>query len=260
MVDTSLFEAGIVHTYWQSAICFATGVSPGPLGSGHPLSAPYQALPASDGWLTIGASNQSNWLRLVDAIGAPELSEDERFLDNGARMANLPELVEVLTAIFQQRSVAEWLEKLERAGVPAGPVLDIAQMHADPQTLARKMVVDVPHPRHGAVKTIGAPVKFSGMGEAIRRPAPALGEHTKEVLAEIGIAPVERESLPPRAPSPLQARSRERRIHEVLKRLNRELGHEHCNSSFPPCRGRCSRTLLFLPARPPRSNPVSMRS
>ena len=120
MVDTSLFEAGIVHTYWQSAICFATGVSPGPLGSGHPLSAPYQALPASDGWLTIGASNQSNWLRLVDAIGAPELSEDERFLDNGARMANLPELVEVLTAIFQQRSVAEWLEKLERAGRTRG--------------------------------------------------------------------------------------------------------------------------------------------
>jgi crotonobetainyl-CoA:carnitine CoA-transferase CaiB-like acyl-CoA transferase len=191
MVDTSLFEAGIVHTYWQSAICFATGASPGPLGSGHPLSAPYQALPASDGWLTIGASNQSNWLRLVKAIAAPQLAQDERFLDNGARMANLPQLVEVLTDIFQQRTVAEWLEKLERAGVPAGPVLDIAQMHADPQTLARKMVVDVPHPRHGSVKTIGAPVKFSGMGEVIRRPAPSLGEHTEEVLAEIGIAPGE---------------------------------------------------------------------
>ena len=102
MVDTSLFEAGIVHTYWQSAICFATGVSPGPLGSGHPLSAPYQALPASDGWLTIGASNQSNWLRLVEAIAAPQLAQDERFLDNGARMANLPQLVEVLTDIFQR--------------------------------------------------------------------------------------------------------------------------------------------------------------
>jgi crotonobetainyl-CoA:carnitine CoA-transferase CaiB-like acyl-CoA transferase len=191
MVDTSLFEAGIVHTYWQSAICFASGVSPGPLGSGHPLSAPYQAFPASDGWLTIGASNQSNWLRLVEAIGAPELAQDERFLDNGARMANLPKLVEVLTEIFQQRPVAEWLENLERAGVPAGPVLDISQMHADPQTLARKMVVDVPHPRHGSVKTVGAPVKFSGMGEAIRRPAPMLGEHTEEVLAEIGIAPGE---------------------------------------------------------------------
>jgi crotonobetainyl-CoA:carnitine CoA-transferase CaiB-like acyl-CoA transferase len=191
MVDTSLFEAGIVHTYWQSAICFARGVSPGPLGSGHPLSAPYQAFPASDGWLTIGASNQSNWLRLVEAIGAPELAQNERFLDNGARMANLPQLVEVLTQIFQQRTVAEWLVKLERAGVPAGPVLDVAQMHADPQTLARKMVVDVAHPRHGSVKTIGAPVKFSGMGEAIRRAAPALGEHTEEVLAEIGIAPGE---------------------------------------------------------------------
>ncbi len=195
IVDTSLFEAGIVHTYWQSAICFATGVSPGPLGSGHPLSAPYQAFPASDGWLTIGASNQSNWLRLVETIGAPELAQDERFHDNAVRMANLPQLVAALSEIFQRRTVTEWLAALERAGVPAGPVLDIAQMHADPQTLARKMVVDVPHPREGSVKTIGAPVKFSGMGEAIRRPAPGLGEHTAEVLAEIGIAPGEHRKL-----------------------------------------------------------------
>jgi crotonobetainyl-CoA:carnitine CoA-transferase CaiB-like acyl-CoA transferase len=184
MVDTSLFEAGIVHTYWQSAICFATGAPPGPLGSGHPLTAPYQAFSASDGWLTIGASNQSNWLNLVEAIEAPELAKDPRFIDNGARMANLPALVEVLNAIFAKRPVAEWLKRLDAAGVPAGPILDIAQMQSDPQTLARDMVVDVPHPRHGSVKTIGAPVKFSIAEDVIRRHAPALGEHTTEVLAE----------------------------------------------------------------------------
>ena len=187
MVDTSLFEAGIVHTYWQSAICFATGVAPGPLGSGHPISAPYQAFQASDGWMTIGASNQSNWLRLVSAVDAPELADDPRFIDNARRKDNLDALVAILSAIFARDTVATWLDRLEAAGVPAGPVLDIAQMHRDPQAIARKMIVDVPHPRHGSVKTIGAPVKFSGAGDAIRRPAPGLGEHTDEVLRELGL-------------------------------------------------------------------------
>ena len=91
-VDTSLFEAGIIHTYWQSAIRLATGVSPGPMGSAHPLNAPYQAFPTADGWINVGAANQSNWLRLLDAIEAPELAEDPRFADNPGRMGNLDEL------------------------------------------------------------------------------------------------------------------------------------------------------------------------
>jgi crotonobetainyl-CoA:carnitine CoA-transferase CaiB-like acyl-CoA transferase len=188
MVDTSLFEAGIVHTYWQSATCFATGEEPVPLGSGHPLSAPYQALQASDGWITIGASNQSNWLRLVEAIGAPHLAVDQRFIDNAGRMKHLPELVSALNEILRKRTVAEWLERLEAAGVPAGPVLSIGQMHRDPQALARGMVMDVPHPRGGQVRTIGAPVKFSDAGQPLRRGAPLLGEHTRNVMAEIGYA------------------------------------------------------------------------
>ena len=186
VVDTSLFEAGIVHTYWHSAICFAMGQAPGPMGSAHPLNAPYQAFPASDGWITVGAANQENWLRLLGALGAPELRDDPRFTNNAERMRNLSALTETLSPLFQRRSVAEWLQRLEECGVPAGPVLDIAQMHADPQALAREMIVETTHPSAGPVKAIGLPIKFSETPGSVRRAAPLLGQHTREVLREHG--------------------------------------------------------------------------
>ncbi|MFQ5974444.1 MAG: CaiB/BaiF CoA transferase family protein, partial [Alphaproteobacteria bacterium] len=166
-VDTSLFEGAIVHTYWQSAICFATGVSPGPMGSAHPLNAPYQAFETADGWITIGAANQANWLRLVEVVEAPELAGERRFEDNPARMADLDELVAELGPRFRKRTTAEWLDRLEVAGVPAGPVLSIAEMHRDAQTVARGMVTAVPHSRLGTVNTLGLPVKFSATPGAV---------------------------------------------------------------------------------------------
>jgi crotonobetainyl-CoA:carnitine CoA-transferase CaiB-like acyl-CoA transferase len=186
MVDTSLFEAGVVHTYWQSAICLATGISPGPMGSAHPLNAPYQAFPTSDGWINVGAANQKNWETLADAVGASGLKVDPRFRTNADRMANLAALTDLLDATFRGRSTSEWLARLEVAGVPAGPVLSIADMHADPQTRARGMVTSVRHPRLGPVETIGPPVKLSATPAAVRRPAPLLGEHTREVMRSIG--------------------------------------------------------------------------
>jgi len=195
MVDTSLFEAGIVHTYWQSAIAFATGVAPGPMGSAHPLNAPYQAFETADGWITVGAANQANWLRLLDAIGAPGLADDPRFADNAKRMANLPALEEVLSRYFRKRPSAEWLKRLEAAGVPAGPVLDILAMHKDPQTVARDMVVSVAHRRLGAVESLGLPVKFSATPGTVAAGAPVFGEHTREVLAEHGLSKAEIDTL-----------------------------------------------------------------
>lgn len=185
-VDTSLFEAGIVQTYWQAAICLATGISPGPMGTAHPLSAPYQAFETSDGWITVGAANQRNWLALVEAIGAPEIAQDPRFGDNATRMANLRALEEVLAPRFRRRSSAEWLAALASAGVPAGPVASIGDMLADPQTLAREMVTEVHHARLGRVRTIGAPVKLSSTPGSVRRGAPVLGEHSREILLEHG--------------------------------------------------------------------------
>jgi crotonobetainyl-CoA:carnitine CoA-transferase CaiB-like acyl-CoA transferase len=195
MVDTSLFEAGIVHTYWHSAICFATGQAPGPMGSAHPLNAPYQAFPASGGWITVGAANQENWLRLLEALGAPELRDDSRFASNADRMRNLSALTETLSPLFQRRSVAEWLRRLEEFGVPAGPVLDIAQMHADPQALAREMIVETTHPTAGPVKAIGLPIKFSETPGGVYKAAPVLGQHTREVLLEHGFSDSEIDEL-----------------------------------------------------------------
>ncbi|MSO84468.1 MAG: CoA transferase [Rhodospirillales bacterium] len=194
-VDTSLFEAGIVHTYWQSAIAFATGTAPGALGTAHPLNAPYQAFRTSDGWITLGAANQANWLRLVEALAAPELGRDPRFADNASRMKNPQALEAALAPQLARLGSAEWLAKLEAAGVPAGPVLDINQMHRDAQTLAREMVVEVNHPKAGKVKTLGLPVKFSGTPGKVAGPAPTLGQHTREVLAEYGFAEAEIEKL-----------------------------------------------------------------
>ena len=110
-------------------------------------------------------------------------------------MANLPALVATLAPLFKQRSSAEWLQRFEAAGVPAGPVLDVAQMHADPQTRAREMVVEVPHSRLGKTKTIGAAVKFSATPSGVRRGAPVLGEHTREVLREYGYADAQIDAL-----------------------------------------------------------------
>src|SRR3984893_12291945 len=109
LVDTSLYEAGIVQTYFHSAIFLATGESPGPIGSAHIMSAPYQAFPTADGWITVGAANQANWLRLVDVIEAPELLTDKRFTENADRMAHLDALSEALESYFRRRTSSDWL-------------------------------------------------------------------------------------------------------------------------------------------------------
>jgi len=194
-VDTSLFEAGIQQTYWQAAMFFATGESPGPSGSAHILSAPYQAFHAKDGWLTIGGANQSNWQRLVRVLGTPEWLDDQRFLANADRMKNLDALVPLVNAKLAQKTVREWLELLDAEGVPCGPINSIAQMLADPQTLAREMVVELEHPRVGRTRALGLPIKLSATPGKVARPAPLFGQHTREVLAESGFSPSEIEAL-----------------------------------------------------------------
>lgn len=188
-VDTSLFEAGISLTYWQSAIAFASGEAPGALGSAHPLNAPYQSFRTKDSWINIGAANQRNWLRLLDVLSAAELNEDPRFATNQDRMDNLEALVPILESHMQNRSTDEWLEIMEKAGLPAGPVMDICQMHQDPQALAREMIVETEHPQVGTVKAIGLPVKFSDTPGGVSRPAPMLGQHGHEILNEHGYSP-----------------------------------------------------------------------
>jgi crotonobetainyl-CoA:carnitine CoA-transferase CaiB-like acyl-CoA transferase len=186
-VDTSLMEAGIHQTAWQAAIFFATGRPPGPGGSAHVLAAPYQAFRTADGWINIGGANQANWERIARLVGAPELIDDPRFVDNSARMAHRDALAELLTEHLRLRPTRDWLEAFDAAGIPAGPIHDIGQMAADPQTLARAMVVDLDHPVAGRTRALGVPVKFSATPGDVRRPAPTYGQHTREVLLELGL-------------------------------------------------------------------------
>ncbi len=188
-IDTSLLEGGLAYTFWESSIYFATGESPPPMGSAHRLSAPYQALRAADGYLALGAANQRTWEQLCDAIGRKDLLTDPRFATNADRTKHQSELADILEAVFATRSIGEWLTVLEQAGVPAGPVYDMEQVYGDPQVQEREMVVDVEHAIAGMTKAIGIPVKLSATPGKIRRPAPALGQHTDEILGELGLSP-----------------------------------------------------------------------
>jgi len=188
LVDTSLFEAGIVQSYFHSAIFLATGQPPVPTGSAHIMSAPYQAFPTADGWITVGAANQANWLRLIEVIEAPELTGDPRFKENADRMDHLDELTEVLQPYFRRRTSADWLSQFEKAGLPAGPIYNMKEVLENEQTRARNMLTEVPHQTLGNTKTLGAPVKFSHTPAEVRRGAPVLGQHSREILAEIGFS------------------------------------------------------------------------
>jgi crotonobetainyl-CoA:carnitine CoA-transferase CaiB-like acyl-CoA transferase len=184
VVDTSLMEAALQQTYWHAAICFATGKSPGPAGSAHLLTAPYQAFRTRDGWINIGGANQANWERIAEVLGHPEWREDARFATNSARMANLPALVDAMNAVLVTRTNAEWISAFDVAGVPVGPVHTIGEALEHPQTLARDMVVGLVHPQAGSTKALGCPLHFSRTPTSITRPAPMLGEHTRELLRE----------------------------------------------------------------------------
>ncbi len=195
LVDTSLFEAGIQQTFWQSAMYFATGTPPGPLGSAHPMSAPYQAFRAADGWLTIGGANQANWERMARVLGAPEWLADARFSSNAERMKNLDALVPLMNERLTSRTVRDWIAALEGEGVPCGPINSVADMAADPHALARGMIVELEHPKAGRTRALGLPVKLSATPGRVTRPAPLFGEHTREVLGEYGFSAAEVDAL-----------------------------------------------------------------
>lgn len=187
-VETSLLEAALAYTVWESNEYWASGAPPQRLGTAHRLSAPYQVFPAADGWLAIGAANQRNWERLARAVERPELLDDVRFASNSARMTNLAALVETLSETLRTRSVVDWMERLDAIGVPAGPVLSIDQVYQHPQVRARMMDVEIEHPAAGRVHAIGMPVKYSSMPAATMRPAPLLGEHTFAILQSLGLS------------------------------------------------------------------------
>jgi formyl-CoA transferase len=185
-VDTSLFETGLAFSVWQTAKLLDTGVPPGRMGSAHPLSAPYQAFRSADGFVVVGAGAQGLFRRLCDVLGLSHLADDERFDTQPKRMERYLELAGLLERETMTHPSEELLAMMQKAGIPAGPIYDTTQVLADPQARAREMILETEHPVLGPLTAIGNPVKLSDTPWSYRAPAPRLGEHADEVLAELG--------------------------------------------------------------------------
>jgi crotonobetainyl-CoA:carnitine CoA-transferase CaiB-like acyl-CoA transferase len=187
--DVSLFETALHELMYIGPWAATHGyVPPRTPNSAHPSIVPFQNFEAADGWLVVAAAKQKFWERLCDVIGRPELNEDPRFGSMAARRDNRDILVPILSDVFRQKTVAEWLELLVPAGVPSAKVNTVLEALEDPQTVAREALVEHEHPVLGTVRSIRTPLRLSDDGERLERPpgrGPGRGEHTEQVLVEL---------------------------------------------------------------------------
>lgn len=195
IVDTSLLEAMVGVLSWGAGMYFESGAAPAQAGHHHPLSSPYGRFRARDGYLNIASGNDAMWRKLASALGREHWLEDTRFSHAIARIQNRDELSREIESALSGHDASHWVRVLNDAGVPTGPVLDVAEVFRDPQVLARNMLVELAHPDVGTFKTTGLPIKLSRTPGAIDRRPPLLGEHTDEVLAECGLDEAELASL-----------------------------------------------------------------
>jgi CoA:oxalate CoA-transferase len=191
VVETSLLEALVAVLSWGAGMYFESGRAPGPAGQHHPLSSPYGRFRARDGYLNVAAGGAGMFEKLARALDRPGWLADERFADPLARIRHRDALTGEIEAALAADDVAAWVERINAAGVPAGPVLDLAQVFADPQVLAREMLIELSHPEVGTFRTTGLPFKLSATPGRITRRPPLHGEHTDEVLEKAGFSPDE---------------------------------------------------------------------
>ena len=195
-LETSLLEAGLAWSIWEFGAWFGGGEKPTATGTRHRRSAPYQAFRSKDGYVTVGASGDKLWRAFVEqVVNKPEWLQDPRFEKNPLRVKNVEALQELIESVLVTQPTAYWVEKLDAAGVPGGPVYTYDQTLSDPQVQHRRMVYDIDHPKIGAMKTLGLPVKSSGDLTEIRKPAPLHGQHTEEVLRAVGYSEEQVRSL-----------------------------------------------------------------
>lgn len=187
LIDLSLLESGASLAIWESGVFLTTGEVPGPLGSAHRVSAPYQAFRTADGWIAIGATSPPTWTAFCATLGLDRLRDDPKWSDAAKRHERAGELAAIIEAVTATRSTDQWMQELSAAGVPCGRINDLRTVFADPHLRERGLFVDLPHPVLGTVRAIGSPLHLSDTPPAMRRAAPLLGEHTREVLAEAGL-------------------------------------------------------------------------
>ncbi|MFZ9789003.1 MAG: CaiB/BaiF CoA transferase family protein [Burkholderiaceae bacterium] len=195
-VETSLLEAGLAWSQWEFGAFFGAGELPAAMGTRHRRAAPYQAYRTSDGYVTVGANNEKLWRAFCEQVCAsPHWLSDPRYASNALRVQHADALQADIEAVFTSHPTAHWVEALDAAAVPGGPVYSYQQVFDDPHVKARAMVVEMEHPIMGTIKTFGSPVKSSGELVSIRRAAPWLGQHSEEILRSLGIAEDEIKSL-----------------------------------------------------------------
>jgi len=190
-VDIGMLDTTAALLTYQAANWFTTGNTPQRKGNRHATIAPYETFTTADGEIVIAVGNDEIWKRFCPAAGLPELAANPRFATNRDRMANYDEMRPPIDRVFRTATNAEWIARLNAAGVPNGEVRDIGQMLNDPQLAAREMVQTMMHPTIGATRVIGAPIKLSDTPASLRTPPPVLGQHTDAVLAELGYGAAE---------------------------------------------------------------------
>jgi crotonobetainyl-CoA:carnitine CoA-transferase CaiB-like acyl-CoA transferase len=184
-LDLALLDSQIALLAYQNTNYFSTGKPPGRIGNLHPNIVPYQPFRAKDGEVILACGNDNLYRRFCDAAGCPELAADPRFASNGKRVENRKELTRLLGEIFQKRTKKEWVELLDAAGVPNGPINDIAQVFAEPQVRARGVKIELEHAAAGKLPMVASPMRFSGTPLEHKLAPPLLGQHTDEVLQEV---------------------------------------------------------------------------
>jgi formyl-CoA transferase len=152
------------------------------------MSAPYQAVKAKDDYFVLGAANQKLWKSLCEVLKRPGLFDDPRFIDNPARLQNREILIRELELIFLTRPALHWIDLLLSVGIPAGPVNNFLQALESDHAIERKMTMEMDHPIEGKIKSLGFPIKLSSTPQQLRLPPPLLGQHTEEILAELGFS------------------------------------------------------------------------
>ncbi len=191
-IDLALLDTQVAVLANQAMNYLVTGVAPQRLGNAHPNIVPYQTFGASDGHIIVAVGNENQYARLCEVIGRADLSSDERFATNASRVNHRDELIAILQDIFATRTMRQWLDALERVGVPCGPINTIADVFADPQVQARGLRLDLPHPAIGSVPSVANPIKYSATPIAYRSAPPMLGADTDEILRDmLGLAPME---------------------------------------------------------------------
>lgn len=193
--EVTLHDTGLLMLANVAANHLVSGRVPQRYGNGHPNIVPYRTFRASDGDVAVAVGNDEQFRRLAGILGHPEWAEDERFARNRDRVANRDIVDAMIGELMTARSRAEWIAELDRAGIPSGPINDVAEALASPQTEGREMVTEVEHPVAGLVRMLGLPLRFDGTPSSIRRHPPTLGEHTDEVLIEAGLDDEEIERL-----------------------------------------------------------------